>query len=252
MWTIIERAAVIIEALAVVIDTAYGIFINESGKIFNRTPEQKVLCIDSTITIKEGRYSIDSIKDTYLITLLKEYKKEYLNNENSLVIEEDFCIQKSEVSVGNFNNYLKSANVLIIDKENDLPIDIYDISDNDDMKSIITNINQYTNWLSENNKKNWSLPTVKQWLATVIQYSDNISKEFNKDKPDHISKNIINPVNLYDNFRELSITPCNEKSNNYLLLGQNYMTLSPEEIYCTEKKYPNIGFRLVYTEKIKN
>ena len=200
---------------------------------------------ESYVTIDAGVYQIPPHLTRYFKQI--KYKE--------IVIDQPFSIQSSEVSVGEFRQYLESLDKVAKEAvgrfwAEDLSGNSYPDNRPVDYISREEAVD-YANWLSRRNGWDMKLPTVRQWVASVIVYGEDepiLASEDNTPYADLRSM----PDHLIGNLREWSSEQCGDKK--HLLLGEDYMTNKEAlgELPCVNDsgKWKGAGFRLVRSESI--
>ena len=213
-------------------------------------------CTDDTVIVDARIYTIGKDMDTFL----KKYKQKYaqslalniVDGEMEVDIDPGICLQKNEVSVLQFKQFLDSnTNQLDRNRINILKNTISSRADEYPMENVSKDEAElYAQWLSvKNNKVIWILPDLGHWLAAVSIYGEQSPVTNTLDGQPALIKAVSDPgpTNLIGNLREWSTETC--PGGRFQLLGRNY--LSGNEIdnaYCQypETGSPGIGFRLIY------
>ncbi len=177
---------------------------------------------------------------------MKRYFKFY--DSDKIRIDKSFYIQNREITVSDFREYFDNLDESMIERvgnqwsrslygeryANEKPVEYVSWDSASD----------YAKWISVMKKKDYRLPTIKQWIAASFLFSED-NPVTNNDKP--VSKVRFEVDHLLGNLREWSSEPCG--SEKYNLLGNDYITDISEigKAYCAKAKdkWKAVGFRLV-------
>lgn len=230
------------------------------GDLLNKPNEIEKLLSQQYVYIPAGNYT-EKVKQLSQIDN-KIYIQAFMKatNTNDINLTEGFFIQVNETRIADFKHFKNQFSDLISQSycqvENDLPWLSNENPDSYPASCLpATETEAYITWLNkqlpEQSTLTFSLPNIKQWLATVIHYGESqatIAKQ--TPKPIALSNTV---ENLMGNLSELSRSK-DTKTQEYYFLGQSYFARKrynntdnnfPLDKTLGQELRPWHGFRLV-------
>lgn len=205
------------------------------------------LCPSEMVSVPKREYRIEK-ENSHLTPYLH-----FLNEGESITIDKLFCIQKGEVTVGEFQHYIKSLNYPTMQQLGLTTWKKNHEGQSDDYPAFSISWEAamgYIEWMNRHPSCKLQLPSRNQWAAAVIHYAESQSLQ-QGDTLQMVHKTLAEPEYLLGNLREWSEDSC---ANGHFLLGEDYLTRAEDIGKDAFSKNPcgrndqalqTFGFRLI-------